>query len=175
MLKILWVLRNLWAIPVGAIYQIVWLVRYFLDRKVRETYKANKIAYDKIKTIPDLIAFLNKVTYEWDGYKGLFDHNNGDIEYFSSGGDCEDTAMRAYKKLKELQYNAGLILIIGKKIGDIHADCVYKINHEYFLFNFGSPMSDVSLPKLVNNLWVKIWSKQLLAYSVVEHCRGKIM
>ena len=156
------------AVPIGFIYLIIWSFKVATDPKVRADYNKNIEAYKKIGNVSDLMAFIRQVKYVWDGYKGVLDHNNSDYEYFSVGGDCEDTAMRAYRKFKELKIKAGLVLIFGKETGDVHVDCYYYNGYEYYLVNFGNPVVDISLPKAVSRLWEQVWGKTLRGFGVVE-------
>jgi len=168
MIKFIWFIRKLLAMPIGLIYSAVWLFKYATNESIRAVYKINKADYDKIKRLPDLIDYLKKVKYVWDGPKGIFDHNNSDIEYFVSGGDCEDTAMRAYRKMKGFNIKCGLVLIIGEGNGDVHVDCVYKTGLEYCLFNFGLPILSLNIESLVKLLWINHKNNKIKMFGIVE-------
>ena len=147
----MWILhhfvRVIWANLFGV---IMWL--RCLPRRSKALYKQRRKMWDCITDIDGLIDFIRNVyTYKFDGYKGIFDHNNYPLEFFTQFGDCDDVATYAKKKLRqiygqELQYcEVRGFSNLGRKF--LHYDCVYKLRTEcdYRLFNYGNIQTASSL------------------------------
>lgn len=132
--------RVIWANLFGF---IMWL--RCLPRRSKALYKQRRKMWDCITDIDGLIDFIRNVySYKFDGYKGIFDHNNYPLEFFTQFGDCDDVAAYACRKLKEI-YGGELDYCSVRgfsnlKVGFWHYDCVYKLRHErcYRLFNYGN-------------------------------------
>ena len=137
-------LRVIWA-NIGKFF--VWdgyKFAHIFSKKVREVYKANLEKWNKIDSFMGLVSFFqNDYKYKWDGPKGIFDHNNSKLEFFTKFGDCDDVGFYACKKLKEIyKDNIEECFVIGfaqldKKFW--HYDCCFKVKNKnyYQLFNYG--------------------------------------
>lgn len=152
----MWLLHHFVRVIWANLFGLTMLIKYSVcDR--RELYRQNKKTYDDIDSIDSLIEWTKKVyRYKWDGWKGAFDHNNFNREFFTDFGDCDDIARYACMKIKQI-YGDELQYCYVKGFSDLscgfwHYDCVYKLQHEYEcrLYNYGNIQSAMSLNDLDN-------------------------
>ncbi|MHB8096062.1 MAG: hypothetical protein ACYDEI_00190 [Erysipelotrichaceae bacterium] len=129
-------LRPIYAVPIGFIYDLYYMAKGAYNNSV---YNYNMNYWYNIETLDQLINyFFNKFVYVYDGYKGLVDHKNYELEFFSCGGDCDDMAFYVQKKLTKLGYYAKVYFIYGNGINNCHFDCLFKSEDGLFFFNYGN-------------------------------------
>ena len=159
-LKKLYYLRPLWALPIGFFYWLFWFFAYHFDYRSRANYHTNKTNWDCCNTITALNNYFKGWKYKWDGPSGVLDHDNSDLEFFCSGGDCDDVANLVYKRLKILNFQPELVMIWGGE-NNYHYDVFFRNNCSCFLFNYGQNIIGRELDGCIDNLrncynWGKI-------------------
>lgn len=129
-------IRPLWAYPIGAIYAAAYGLLFLFSQKHRVKYYVNRARWNSITTLHGLQDyFQSNFKYKYDGPRGIIDHHNIGIEFFMHGGDCDDMAFWACKKLKSLGIPASVCFIYGNGVKNWHFDC-YIITLKRF-FNYG--------------------------------------
>lgn len=130
--------------PIKFLFWCKYLYIYLTDSNARNVYKTRKAAWDSIKTYKEIKTYLKaNYFYKWDGWKGLLDHNNSDLEFFIGGGDCDDIAHRVAKKINQIKdnYITGAVecWIYGNGPQNWHFDC-YTFNavDGFKWFNYGN-------------------------------------
>ena len=151
---IMYCLRPIWNILFNIFYVSFYSVLYVIDPVKRIIYKANKSSYDSIKCLSELIYYMKfKWSYKYDGVKGIADHDNTPIEFFTKmGSDCEDVAIYAKKKLKVFGYKPVKIFMKGKGLTSSHMDCYFEMDGKGFLFNYGYLMEGKNLDECMKRL-----------------------
>ena len=143
------IIRPIYAYPLGLIFALIALIRVVSDIDLLRQYQDNVRAWEEIKTLEDLQNyFKTRYKYKSDGLGGLLDHHNFSIEFFSGGGDCDDMAFYAFKKLKDITlkskiftgYMASIYWMYGNGVTQWHFDCKYTSMENFndsFWFNYG--------------------------------------
>jgi len=150
-------LRVIWANLFGFLVHIKYLFVLRSNKQAYARYKGNQEKWNITASVDDLRAFFKDVyRYKWDGPKGLFDHNNYDIEFFADFGDCDDVGHYVCQKLRQI-YGKKLEYCKTRGYADLsakpafwHYDCVYKFKdeNEYHLFNYGYVQSSRTIAGL---------------------------
>lgn len=147
-------IRPIWSALFKGIYFIFSLFK-LLNKKNREKYKTNKNFYNSIDCIETLQNFFRTVyNYEWDGWRGLFDHDNSELEFLIDFGDCDDVATYSLKKMKLFKgikkcFKVGLI---GPRINSWHYDTYFETDTGCYLFNYGIFIKGNSLKDCIDNI-----------------------
>jgi len=143
--------RKVLAYPIGLVYLAYYAILHLVSPKARAQYAINWLRWNNIKTLNDLRDYFREsYKYKYDGYKGLLDHHNFALEFFTAGGDCDDVANYACKKLRELGFTASVYWIYGNGCFNWHFDVMYYDKNPQF-FNYGrvSP----ALPKMYASIY----------------------
>jgi hypothetical protein len=136
-------IRPIYAYPVGLVYALVYSILYIVSKNHCTAYKNNKIAWDSINDFAGLVDYFKKdFKYNYDGPLGIIDHVNFGIEFFIQGGDCDDMAYWACKKMREIGMYARVVFVYGNGIQNWHFDCLFDQWDDFYLkcFNFGRPI-----------------------------------
>lgn len=150
-------IRVIWANLFGAFVHLYYAFKMRVDKVMYQDYREHQDEWNQIVTLEELIAYV-KTTYfySWDGYKGLFDHNNFSLEWFYKFGDCDDIGYYVCKKLKAIFENE-LEYCCMRGFADLsaepkfwHYDCVFKFkgSDDYQLFNYGDVKTGKTLKEL---------------------------
>lgn len=136
---IMYVFRPVWSAFFNIFYWLYYNLIYLLNPTKRLVYHANKNEFDNIKTLEELVYYFTyRYQYNYDGYKGIIDHDNLPIEFFMDWGDCEDVAHYAKKKLKKIGYKPVRVFIKGTGLTASHFDVSFEKDGKIYLFNYGS-------------------------------------
>ena len=169
-LKIIYYIRNLWAVPLGIIYNFIYFIKFLLFKKYRCKYFTNKALYDSCLDVEMLSNyFRNAYSYKYDFYMGILDHNNYNFEFFINFGDCEDVAFKVFKKLRSFKkYNVYLIFMYLDGKG-YHFDVVYEDmeNNIVNLFNYGRMINGNSIVDVINIL-KDLYGVKYIKYDIVK-------
>lgn len=132
-------LRPIWGTWWKTLYFIVIGLSLLLSKKLRVIYKRNKNSWQCINTLHKLESWFKlRFVYTYDGWKGIFDHDNSWLEWYTLFGDCDDMGRMVQKKLSSLGFEAFRVGILGDKINSWHYDCAFKHNNAWYLFNYGN-------------------------------------
>ena len=148
-------LRVIWANLFGFIMHVYYAFRIRFNKDLWNQYKSNQAKWNAVFSDKDLAEFIqNDYKYKWDGPKGVFDHNNFSLEFFTDFGDCDDVGHYVCQKLKQI-YGKDLEYCKTRGYAELgikfwHYDCVYKLkgDTEYTLFNYGQMNKAKSIEEL---------------------------
>jgi hypothetical protein len=131
-------IRPTFESPLKFIFFLITLFQVIFIKGIRDNYVKNTKLWKDICNISKLNSFFRDIKYKEDGPYGIMDHDNSRLEFFTSYGDCDDMGRYSYEKLKELGIKAHRIFIQGKNIFSNHFDCLFELNNNFFLFNYGN-------------------------------------
>jgi len=150
-------LRVIWANVFGFFVHVRYMLLIRKDKQAYVRYKGNVERWNSVIDDNELAEYIKNVyQYKWDGPKGLFDHNNFPIEFFTDFGDCDDVGHYICQKLKSM-YGKDLEYCKTRGYAELsakpafwHYDCVYKFKgqDEYILFNYGRRNRGKSIEEL---------------------------
>lgn len=151
---ITYVFRPIWSNIIKFLFWIICLVIFLRNSTKAKLCELSAKQFDQIKDLGELCNyFRDKFKYSYDGYKGIFDHDNSRLEFFMRGGDCDDMAVYAKRKLKEFGYKpVRVFMMSGEDLKSGHMDCFFEIDNKYFLFNYGRLIEGTDLGNCISNL-----------------------
>jgi len=118
------------------IYNII-----FADRKL---YNERRKSFWKTKNLEEICQWFNlNYEYKADLLHGFFDHDNSELEFFTTFGDCDDAALYACRALKKLGYNAKRIYMVNNTKGmqSGHVDCIVQYDaYNFMIFDYAKPI-----------------------------------
>lgn len=134
--------------PIKFCFWLRYLFIYLTDENAKFVYRTRKAAWDNIKTYQEIKDYLKaNYTYTWDGWKGILDHDNSDLEFFIGGGDCDDIAFMVAKKINSITDTkilfAKVCWVYGNGPKNWHFDCyTFSFVDGIKWFNYGQEFSD---------------------------------
>ena len=137
----------------------VWFFVWFALFRNRTIYKERRSAWKKISSVKELVDWCNKYyKYKADMVSGAIDHDNSEYEFFTTNGDCDDIALYAKIKLRQLGYKANRVMMMDTSKGMVssHFDCIFKTDDGYGIFDYGKPKYGNSIQECMDIL-CKSW------------------
>lgn len=156
--KWMWIMhhfiRPIWSTLFGLCFAIWYAFYYIFSKKAKAKYNLIKTTYLELNSIEEYRKwFIKKYVYKWDGYKGIFDHDNLPIEFYIGFDDCDGMALWTKRKLNKIGIKSAIrIGIKGKKLSSWHYDCAWYINGKWHLFNYGMTIIGKTIEECIDNL-----------------------
>lgn len=168
-------LRPLWNYTIKGLYFTIYKIK--LQNEINKNlYKINKTLYDNLKSLDQLNYYMRKsYKYKYDGPFGILDHDNSDIEFFTTWGDCDDVAKYALKYIEkntQVFKNFYKIGLKGNSISYLHFDVYFEKENKCYLFNYGRNIVGNNLEECLNQLETKFnsnYSKDRVKYWICRY------
>lgn len=172
------IVRPLWSLVFNLWFGSKYALKYWFDPKSRLAYEDDRRAWDSIQSLDDLVEFFRtSYKYVYDGPVGILDHDNTMLEMFISGGDCDDVALFAMRKLKKLGYDARRMYFYGLHPEFGYFDCLYTgKDGKRYMFNYANctPVIDDGVLATMNSIFRGGTVKTIGGKTVDIIFRGKL-
>lgn len=159
---ILLIRKVTWSLFFGLIFNIVYLIKWVFDKKSHSRFFEVRKLWGAIIGIDQIYSFIrDKYVYSYDDFRagldkkkwrGWMDHDPTYFEWFMRFGDCDSISLMIKRKLKQIGIKkAYRIWFKGKGVFTGHFDCLFYMNGDWYLFNYGNSIIGKSIKEVVYN------------------------